>query len=255
MDTPFAKKSFFDAFSPKQAFIFGCLAALLILGTLGCIGLGAYVFRGGSGAVVGVNAAVNSATDTYVAPTGTTSPTTNTVVSLPAITEVDHIIGSGSITIVTYSDFQCPYCKTFDTNMQKIMTDYAGKVKWVYRSFPLSFHDEAQNAAEAAECAGAQGKFWEYASKLFANQSSLGEEIYNSIATELGLNTNDFASCRSSDKMLTVISNDQNSGSAAGVRGTPSSFLIGKDGVVQQIGGGAVPYATLKSLLDKELAK
>jgi len=255
MDTPFSKKSFFDAFSPKQAFIFGCVAALLILGTLGCLGLGAYVLRGGSGAVISANAAADKVANTNTAPTGTTSPTTAVTGALAAVTSADHLIGSGDITIVTYSDFQCPYCKSFDTNMQKIMTDYAGKVKWVFRDFPLSFHAEAQNAAEAAECAAAQGKFWEYAAKLFANQSALGEAIYKSIATEIGLNITDFDSCRSSDKMLAIISADQTAGSAAGVRGTPSSFIISKDGKVQQISGGAVPYATLKALLDKELAK
>ena len=105
---------------------------------------------------------------------GTPASTTDVSGSL-TITSSDHVNGdsSASIMIVTYSDFQSPYCSRFDSTMQQIMKEYSGKVKWVYRYFPLSFHDQAQNAAEAAECASEQGKFWEYAAKLFANQSSM----------------------------------------------------------------------------------
>lgn len=254
MDTPFSKKSFFDAFSSKQAFIFGCLAALLILGTIGCVVLGVYVIKGGSGDTARGNTAVNSAANTNTA-AGTTSPTGDVTGTLSPVTSNDHLTGSGDLTIVTYSDFQCPYCQGFDATMQQVMQEYAGKVKWVYRHFPLSFHANAMGAAEAAECASEQGKFWEYAAKLFENQKTLGDATYTTIATDLGLNTGDFSTCLSSDKMLTAIQEDQTGASAAGVKGTPSSFLISKDGTVQQIKGGAVKFATLKTLLDQELAK
>lgn len=251
MDIPFTKKSFFDAFSPKQAFVFGSVAALLILGTIGCVVLGIYVFRGGSGAR-GTVVATNTAN---TAAAGATSALSVVSGTLAPITDSDHMTGSGDLTIVTYSDFQCPYCKGFDATMQQVMTDYAGKVRWVYRHFPLSFHANAMGAAEASECAGEQGKFWEYAVKLFASQDTLGEATYATLAADLGLNTADFAACLSSDKMLTAIQEDQTGASAIGVKGTPSSFLISKDGAVQQIKGGAVKFATLKALLDQELAK
>lgn len=254
---PNSKKGFFDLLQPKQAFVLGCVCSLLIIGTIGCLGLGFYVWQGRSGSFDTTKTTNAANSNNAAAGAGNTATGTTAVdfSKLPAVTSSDHVTGRGDITIVSYSDFQCPYCKTFDATMQQIMKDYSGKIKWVYREFPLSFHNEAQNAAEAAECAGAQGKFWEYAAKLFANQSSLGEDFYKQTASDLGLNTTDFDSCRSSDKMLTVISDYQKGASTVGVRGTPSSFLISKDGTVQQIKGGAVSAATLKTLLDKELAK
>lgn len=253
MDMPFSKKSFFDAFSPKQAFVFGSVAALLILGTIGCVVLGVYVLRGGSGAPR-TNVAANTAN---TAAAGAISALSAVSGTLAPITDSDHMTGSGDLTIVTYSDFQCPYCRGFDATMQQVMTEYVGKVRWVYRHFPLpiSKHANAMGAAEASECAGEQGKFWEYAVKLFANQGTLGEATYATLAADLGLNTADFAACLSSDRMLVAIQEDQTGASAVGVKGTPFSFLISKDGTVQQIKGGAVKFATLKALLDQELAK
>jgi protein-disulfide isomerase len=251
MDIPFSKKSFFNALTPKQAFVFGIVTALLVLGTIGCVVLGVYVWRGGSSRLGADTAANTAATNT-----ATTAPVTASVSgTLAPITADDHITGSGDITIITYSDFQCPYCKSFDTTMQQVMAEYAGRVKWVYRHYPLSFHANAAAAAEAAECAGEQDKFWEYAAKLFENQKTLGDTTYTSIATELGLNVSDFSACLSSDRMLAAVQEDQVGASAVGVKGTPSSFLISQDGTVANIKGGAVKLATLKALLDQELAK
>ncbi|MFA6132037.1 MAG: thioredoxin domain-containing protein [Patescibacteria group bacterium] len=262
MDNPFQKKSFFDAFSPRQSFIIGCVASLLILGTAGFISLGVYVLQGGSSnntdnvvatggtadntntdvvattpdqlfkdlaTKVGLNldsfnaclssnsklaiiktdqasasaagvrgtpssflinkdgsvkqitggavpyASMKALLDKTLGNTVSGTPATTADVSgtLAAVTESDHIAGSGDITIVTYTDFQCPYCQGFDATMQQVLKDYSGKVRWVLRDFPLSFHDQAENAAEAAECAGEQGKYWEYAVALFQNQDSL----------------------------------------------------------------------------------
>jgi protein-disulfide isomerase len=105
--------------------------------------------------------------------TATPANTADLTGALAAVSDSDYITGSGDLTIVTYTDFQCPYCQKFDATMQQIMKDFSGKVRWVLRNFPLSFHDQAEAAAEAVECAGEQGKFWEYAVKVFENQSSL----------------------------------------------------------------------------------
>ena len=252
------KKSFFDLLSSKQAFALGCVATVLVSGTIGCLVLGSYVWKGTGGPSSTTVAAANTAAAVNTAAAaGTASGSLTSAVSgtLAPVTAADHVTGSGDVSLVIYSDFQCPYCKSFDTSIQQVIKEYSTKVKVVFRNFPLSFHENAMDAAEAAECAGEQGKFWEYAEKLFVNQTTLGEDLYKSIASEVGLNVGTFDTCRSSDKMLTAIQEDQTTASAAGVRGTPASFVIGKDGVAEQVKGGAVPFATLKTLLDQKLVK
>jgi protein-disulfide isomerase len=257
MDTE--KKSIFDALNPKQSFVLGGVATVLVLGTIGCLALGGYIWKNSSISATNTEtntAAVNSAgTGSGTGTTTTPSSTTTISGTLAPVDSSDHVYGTGDIAMVVYSDFQCPYCQRFDASVQQVMNEYKGKVKVVFRNFPLSFHTEAQNAAEAAECAGKQGKFWEYAAKLFENQSSLGEELYSEIAVEVGLSGKTFASCRASDETLADIAADQATARSAGVSGTPASFIVAKDGSVKQIKGGAVPFSTLKSVIDAELAK
>lgn len=260
MENPFHRKSFFDTLSSKQAFILGCVSSVLVLGTVGCVVLGIYVWQSSdfgrdeadiavTNSAAGVNSAANTATSSAPATTSEISGT------LAPVSASDHVWGDGQLAIVVYSDFQCPYCKKFDDTLREVLENYSGKVKIVFRHFPLSFHDEAENAAEAAECASEQNKFWEYAEGLFENQKTLNEETYKKLASDLKLNTTTFASCRSSDKMLVAIKEDQDAASAIGVRGTPTSFLIDKNGQAKKINGGAVSYSALKGLLDQELAK
>lgn len=260
MDNPFHKKSFFDILSSKQAFILGCVSSVLVLGTVGCVVLGIYVWQSGNAGrsesnIAATNTAANSNTAANTATPNTPAATSEISGTLAAVSASDHVWGEGQLTLIVYSDFQCPYCKRFDDTLRQVMENYSGKVRNVFRHFPLSFHDEAENAAEAAECAGEQNKFWEYAEGLFENQKTLGEETYTKLASDLKLNTTTFASCRSSDKMLAAIKEDQDTASAVGVRGTPASFLIDKNSQVKKINGGAVSYTALKGLLDQELAK
>ena len=107
-------------------------------------------------------------------------------VSLEAleIKDTDHIRGNknAQITIVEYSDFQCPYCLRFHETMKQIITNYSDDVRWVYRHFPLdSIHPVARKASEASECANDQGKFWEYTDEVFVNQSGLSLESSSTI--------------------------------------------------------------------------
>ena len=136
--------------------------------------------------------------------------------------------------------------------MEQVMEQYKGKVKWVYRHYPLSFHPQSQPAAEASECASEQGKFWEYAKGLFENQKSLGAEFYSKLAGDIGLNVSTFNTCLESDKYLSHIQQDLEGGSGAGVRGTPGSFLIDKDGNAQAI-KGALPFSSIQPLIDEAL--
>lgn len=166
------------------------------------------------------------------------------------ITKSDHIRGNPEavVTIVEFSDFQCPFCQRFHPTVQQILEDYPNEVRWVYKHFPLGFHEQAQPAAEASECAAEQGKFWEFADGLFENQSRLGEGLYKELAQNLGLNTNQFEKCLSSGRYKSHIQADYQQGVKAGVTGTPGSFINGK------AVSGAVPYNTLKAAIENALA-
>jgi protein-disulfide isomerase len=163
------------------------------------------------------------------------------------------------VTIIEFSDFQCPYCRTWwkDTfsQLKKEFID-TGKVRFIYRDFPLSFHPMAAPSAEAANCAGEQGKYWEMHDKLFSEQLKKGQgtityevkDIKN-WAAQIGLNGSQFNQCLDSGKFKAEVEKDFADGSAAGVSGTPSFFINGKLVV------GAQPYATFKSLIEQELKK
>jgi protein-disulfide isomerase len=135
---------------------------------------------------------------------------------------------NANITIVEFSDFECPFCgqytrETFPT-LKKDFID-TGRVRYVFRHFPLSVHERGLPAAKAAACADEQRKFWEYHDLLFANQESLDDESLLSYAKELDLNTDEFASCIN---RTVVPEQDMDLGARAGVSGTPSFFINGR---------------------------
>lgn len=165
------------------------------------------------------------------------------------VREQDHVRGNSDapVTIVEYSDFQCPFCQRFHPTVKRILDDYPNQVNWVYRHFPLGFHENAQPAAEASECAAEQGKFWEFADGLFENQSKLGNAFYKELAQDLGLNAEQFDNCVSSRKYKDIVEADYQEGIKDGVTGTPGSFVNG-----EQV-SGAVPYETLKAIVERAL--
>jgi len=155
------------------------------------------------------------------------------------------------VTIIEFGDFQCPYCgRFFSDTLPSIEQKYiqTGKVKMVYRDFPLSFHPEAQPAAEASECADEQGKFWEFHNKIFENQQSMGAASYKQWASEIGLNVNQFNSCVSSGKYKQEVQKDFADGSSYGVSGTPSFFINGR------LVSGAQPYQVFEQAIEAALA-
>ena len=170
----------------------------------------------------------------------------------------DHIRGDKNalVTLVEFSDFQCPFCKRFNPTMERVMDEYKGKVRWIYRHFPLGFHKNAQKSAEASECAGEQGKFWEYLDKAFENSQAdgtgLNTDDLKKYAKELGLDINKFDSCLSSGKFAGKVKSDMASGQAAGVNGTPGTVIIDKDGNTQLI-RGALPFEQVKAKIDAAL--
>lgn len=155
------------------------------------------------------------------------------------------------VTIVEFSDFECPFCERFYTGAYaQIKTEYidTGKAKLYFMHFPLSFHAQAQKAAEAAQCAADQGKFWEMHDKMFENQASLSVENFKKWAKELNLRSSEFDSCLDSSKNAKIVADSEAYGQTLGVTGTPSFFVNGKSLV------GAQPFSAFKQVIDAELA-
>jgi protein-disulfide isomerase len=168
------------------------------------------------------------------------------------LTDGDPSIGpdSAPITIVEFSDYQCPYCAKWYTEVfTRLMTDYKGKVRFVYRDFPLySIHPESQPAAEAANCAGDQGAYWEFHNALFSGKYRLGSDAYARYAEELGLNPEKFNQCVSTHRFKSEVDADFKYATTIGVSSTPTFFVNGLAVV------GAQPYEVFQQLIDKELA-
>lgn len=154
------------------------------------------------------------------------------------------------VTVVEFSDFFCPFCKKGAGTMHEIMKNYEGKVRLVFRHFPLAMHQGAERAHQAAECAHEQGKFWGYHDALF---DTLGQpkddEKYIQLAKEAGLNEKKFGKCLNSNKYQDLVKKEIETGNNAGVQGTPSFFING------QPVSGALPYDNFKQLIDQELGK
>ena len=166
------------------------------------------------------------------------------------------------VTIVEFSDFQCPFCDAFFTDtLPQIKQEYVdtGKAKFILKEFPLDFHTNARLAANAAECANEQGKFWEYHDVLFKSQSqwenlsnSDASSAFKQSAVDLGLKTSDFNSCLDSKKYDSLVSKESQEGSMYGVSGTPTLYVGNeKNGYTQIV--GAQPYSTFKQTIENLL--
>src|SRR5216684_3468132 len=152
------------------------------------------------------------------------------------------------VTVVEFSDFQCPFCSKAHDTVEQVMQTYPGKVRLVFRHFPLDFHKNAAKAAEAAMCANEQGEFWEYHDVLFKNQQTLELAQLKDHAKEVGLDTTTFATCVDSGKYKKSVDEDMAAGQKVGVSGTPAFFI---NGVFLN---GAQPFDEFKKVIDQELA-
>jgi len=153
------------------------------------------------------------------------------------------------VTIVEFSDFQCPYCKRSEGTLHDLLTKYNGRVKLAYLDFPLpEIHPKAERAAEAARCAGEQGKFWEYHDALYAEQSKLDDPELLTRARSLHLDEKAFQSCLDSGKFKSKIEADLEQGRKVGVAGTPGFFV---NGVFLS---GALPQADFEKAINTQLA-
>ncbi len=249
-----ARDGLFSGASPKLTFIMGLVTGVAAVSLVGFI----LVVLGGQ--TIGLGAAPTPARAVAQAPTPTNpnsaTPPAPSKVSI-ALRDGDYIRGDKNalVTLVEYSDLECPFCKRFHPEMVQLMQEYQGKVAWVYRHFPLSFHQNAQKEAEATECVGKLGgneKFWSFVDKIYERTTSNGTGFaltaLGPLAKEVGVSQSKFQSCLDSGEFAAKVQADEQQGGSYGVAGTPTTFVNGTP--VE----GAVDYATLKAAVDQALA-
>lgn len=241
--------------SPKLTFIFGLIAGLAVVSVIGFVVLLTGTLRSKGNTDDGGAPVV-------VAPSPTPSPTPapeDQVGSFrPIDASRDHVRGDkdAKVSVIEYSDLECPFCKTFHNTMRETMDKYNGKVQWVYRHFPLAqLHSKAPKEAEAAECAASLGgndSFWKYIDRVFAvtpSNNGLDAAELPKIAVAIGLNQKKFEDCLSSGKFTSKVQEDENDAVSAGGRGTPYSVVVAGDQKIPV--SGAVPAFELQQILDQ----
>ncbi len=153
------------------------------------------------------------------------------------------------VTIVEFTDYQCPFCaRHFQQTYPLLLQNYGDRIKYIVRNFPIvQSHRHAMEAAEAAECAFDQGKFWEYHDRLFEGNSALDHENLKRYAEDVGLDTLRFSECLDSGRKSPIVARDLEDGSRNGVRGTPTFFINGRILI------GAQHYAVFRDYIERAL--
>ena len=167
------------------------------------------------------------------------------------VDESDPFTGSAAapVTIVEFSDFECPFCRQASPTLKKIQETYGDRVRIVWKDFPLTqIHPQAFKAAEAAHCAAEQGKFWEYHDRLYANQSALQPEALKAYAADMKMDTAQFNRCFDESKHAARVRESMDLGTRLGVNSTPTLYINGR------MIAGAYPYETLAGIIEEELA-
>ncbi len=175
----------------------------------------------------------------------------------PKIVEFNDLAGRPSegpekapVLLVEFSDFHCPFCQRLEPTIQQVMTQYQGKVRKVWRHFPLQMHAGSDRTHQASECANQQGKFWPYHQKLFQNLNVTKDDaLLISLAEQTGLKMKDFKKCLDSQEPKDIVQKDIQKGIESGVTGTPAVFVNGR------IMKGAQPFASFQRVIDEELQK
>lgn len=173
---------------------------------------------------------------------------------MPEVTAEDHIRGNADakVVMVEYSDFECPFCKSFKPTLDQALSEYGDQVALVYRHYPLSFHPKAQKSAEASECVaelGGNEAFWTFHDILFERLETTELSGLGALAAEAGVDQAAFQECLDSGKYATKVTEQMNGGAAAGVQGTPGLILVGENGKREFL-GGAYPYEDVKAKID-----
>lgn len=250
--------SFWDHLPPRFAFAFGLVTAIALCSIVG-LGFALTVLLKAPNARAGLVAQNNPTPSVNQPQAPSQAPQPEQAGPVKAVDpNKDHIRGdkNASVFVIEYSDFECPYCQRHHPTMQKLVDTYKGKVAWVYRHYPLGFHQNAQKEAEASECAaelGGNDAFWKYTDKIYERTTSNGTgfalDKLVPLAKEIGLNEVKFKECLDSGKMAAKVAQDIQEGSAAGVSGTPANIIWTKDGKSQLV-SGAVPFEALKAQID-----
>ena len=245
------QKGFFDAIGSKNAYFLGVGSAIGIVFAAGFFILLSLYMKG-----VKIGDKGTTPPPVIAQPTDPSGAAPAQIL-LAAVTDQDHIRGNknAKVTVVEFSDMECPFCKNFHQSMLQVVAAYGDKVAWVYRHFPLdSLHPKARKEAEASECAaelGGNDAFWKFMDKVFevtpANNGLDPAELPK-IAKLIGLDQGKFTTCLTSGKFASKIQSQADQGAAAGANGTPYSVIVVGDQKIPV--NGAVPFAQLKSMLD-----
>jgi protein-disulfide isomerase len=153
------------------------------------------------------------------------------------------------VTIVEWSDYQCPFCKRAFPTVEAVLNEYKDKVRYIHLDYPLPFHQQAMPAAVAVHCAEDQGKFWEYNNNLYQAAGDLSKTDLSKRATDLGLDSAAFEACMTANKHETLIKTNYDDGAALGVTGTPAFFINGRMLV------GAQPIEQFRMIINDELSR
>jgi protein-disulfide isomerase len=183
-------------------------------------------------------------------------PRVDTVIDAPRynveIAPEDPVVGNANaaVTVVEFSDFQCPFCQRVMPTLKKVRETYGDRVRIVWKDFPLtSIHPQAFKAAEAGQCAREQGKFWEYHDRLFQNQQALEPDFLKKYAADAGLDAAKFNTCLDTARYAERVQAQMGVGNQLGVSSTPSVFINGR------MVSGAQPYETFTAIIDEELER
>lgn len=172
---------------------------------------------------------------------------------VPPVDSRDYVRGdrNAPISVIEYSDFECPFCARHHPTMKALMEQYGSDINWVYRHFPLSFHPNAQKAAEASECVGELGgndKFWEFTDIIFEEGSD--NALLADKAERIGIDRAAFESCLNSGKYAQYVADMESAGAASGVTGTPGNIVINNKTGETRIVSGAQPAASFQAAID-----
>jgi len=250
-----AQSSMFVGASPKLTFIMGVVVGVAAVSFIGFILAVVFNFsgKGGNKLAWGNDNQPNTNVPSAQQPDQPAGPLVKQNIALK---DTDYIRGTKNapVTMIEYSDLECPFCKRFHPDTLKLMQEYPGKIQMVFRHFPLSFHANAQKEAEAAECVGKLGgssKYYAFIDKVFERTTSNGNgfalDKLGPLAKEVGVSQSKFQSCLDSGEFTAKVQADLQEGSQYGVGGTPTTFVNGTP--VE----GAVSYEQLKAAVDEAL--
>lgn len=248
-------RGMFDGSSPKLTFIFGLIGGIALTAI---VGLAIILPR-----AYGDSKTSKNSNTTAAAPTNTAADTAPTFSDVKAVGKDDYIRGEkdAKLTLIAYSDLECPFCKTFHPTLSQLLTDYKGDVNVVFRHYPLSFHANAPKEAEATLCVGKLGgaeKYWTFVDKIFEQTTSNGTgfalDKLGPLAKEVGVNQANFQKCLDNGDMTQRVKDETADGNTGGVTGTPSTLIVNpKTG--KTLGGipGAYPLDQAKNFIDAAL--